>query len=62
MGIPQNSINTPLEISNDDLLEKLDKSITENNRLKKNNLNLKLQIIEEKEKIQKILSILNINQ
>ena len=42
--IPKNSINTPLEISNSDLLDKLQKIKTDNERLRKNSQELKLQL------------------
>ena len=52
-AMPKNSINTPLD--NSDQLQYLK---SEYNRLRENNLNLKLQIIEAREKIQKILKII----
>ena len=52
-AIPKNSINTPLD--NSDQLRYLQ---SEYNRLRENNLHLKLQIIEAREKIQKILKII----
>jgi len=51
--MPKNSINTPLD--NSDQLQYLK---SEYNRLRENNLHLKLQIIEAREKIQKILKII----
>tara|TARA_R100001443_G_scaffold99695_1_gene106860 strand:+ start:38 stop:211 length:174 start_codon:yes stop_codon:yes gene_type:complete len=52
-AMPKNSINTPLD--NSDQLQYLK---SEYNRLRENNLHLKLQIIEAREKIQKILKII----
>jgi len=46
-ALPSNSINKP--ISDSEQLRK------ENTRLRKNNLNLKLQVIKEKEKLSKII-------
>ena len=54
-AMPKNSINTPLDNS-----EQLQYLKSEYNRLRENNLNLKLQIIEAREKIQKILKIINL--
>ena len=51
--IPKNSINTPLE--NSDQLEYFKR---EHERLRENNLNLKLQLIESRKKLQSILEIL----
>jgi hypothetical protein len=52
-AMPKNSINTPLDNS-----EQLRYLQSEYHRLRENNLNLKLQIIEAREKIQKILKII----
>jgi hypothetical protein len=52
--IPKNSINAPLENS-----DQLQYFKSEYNRLRENNLNLKLQIIDEREKLLKILEIIN---
>ena len=57
--IPKNSINTPLEISNSDLLDKLQKIKTDNERLRKNSQELKLQLIKARKKIFKISNIIN---
>ena len=46
-ALPNNSINKPLSES--------EQLRTENTRLRKNNLNLKLEIIKEKEKLSKII-------
>lgn len=51
--IPKNSINTPLE--ENDQIQYLRK---ENQRVKENNLNLKMQLIESREKLQTILKII----
>ena len=51
--IPKNSINTP-----EDNREKLEHFKQENKRVRKNNMRLKLQVIETKLKLQKILSII----
>lgn len=53
MGIPKNSIN--LSSEKDDRLQHFKK---ESERLRENNLTLKMQIIEAREKIQKILKII----
>ncbi len=52
-GIPKNSINTPLE--DKDGIEFFKQ---ENRRVRENNVNLKLKIIETESKILKILEIL----
>ncbi len=52
-AIPKNSINTPSE--NEELAKRFQK---EEQRLRDNNLNLKMQIIEAREKIQQILKII----
>jgi len=52
--IPKNSINTPL-VENDQI-KHLRK---ENERVRENNFKLKLQVIETKEKLVKILEIIN---
>ena len=52
-AIPKNSINTPSE--NEELAKRFQK---EEQRLRDNNLNLKMQIIEAREKIQQILKIM----
>jgi|TARA_R100001015_G_C4555667_1_gene116532 hypothetical protein len=51
--IPKNSINTPLE--ENDQIQYLRK---ENERVRENNLNLKMQLIESREKLQTILKII----
>ena len=52
--IPKNSINTPL-VENDQI-KHLRK---ENERVRENNFKLKLQVIETKKKLLKILEIIN---
>jgi|TARA_Y100001938_G_C7863279_1_gene316669 hypothetical protein len=52
--IPKNSMNTPLEN-----VDQLQYFKSEYNRLRENNLNLKLQIIEDRKKLFKILEIIN---
>ena len=52
--LPKNSINTPLE--NSDQIEYFRK---ENDRVRENNVKLKMQIIEAREKLQSILKIIN---
>ena len=52
--IPKNSINTPLE--KNDKLERLKK---ENERVRQNNVDLKLQIIEERKKLNQINKLIN---
>ena len=51
--MPKNSINTPLE--ENDQIQYLRK---ENERVRENNLNLKMQLIESREKLQTILKII----
>lgn len=51
--IPKNSINTPLD--QNDQIQYLRK---ENQRVRENNLNLKMQLIESREKLQTILKII----
>jgi hypothetical protein len=57
--IPKNSINTPLERSNIDLIDKLKQIKIENERLRKNSQELKFQLIKARKKIFKISSIIN---
>ena len=52
--IPKNSINTPLEKN-----EKIERLKKENERVRQNNVDLKLQIIEARQKINKINKIIN---
>ena len=51
--IPKNSINTPLE--ENDQIQYLRK---ENERVRENNFNLKMQLIESRKKLQSILKII----
>ena len=51
--IPKNSINTPLE--ENDQIQYLRK---ENKRVRENNFNLKMQLIESRKKLQSILKII----
>jgi|TARA_R110002110_G_scaffold124318_1_gene301621 hypothetical protein len=52
--IPKNSINTPLKKN-----EKLERLKKENERVRQNNMDLKLQIIEAKQKINQINKLIN---
>ena len=58
-GIPKNSINTPLELTRQEILEKLNHFVSENKRLTENNQSIKFQLIAERQKQQEILKILN---
>ena len=51
---PKNSINTPLEKN-----EKIEKLKKENERVRQNNVDLKLQIIEARKKINQINKLIN---
>ena len=53
--IPKNSINTPLQLTQDDLLQELQEYKRDNARLRKNNEIYKLQYIELREKLYKLL-------
>ena len=53
--IPKNSINTPLQLSQDDLVQELQEYKRDNARLRKNNEIYKLQYIELREKLYKLL-------
>tara|TARA_R100000426_G_scaffold30525_1_gene25078 strand:- start:945 stop:1133 length:189 start_codon:yes stop_codon:yes gene_type:complete len=53
--IPKNSINTPLQLSEDELVEKLLEYQRENARLRNNNETYKLQYIEMREKLKQLL-------
>ena len=53
--IPKNSINTPLQISQEDLVQELQEYKRDNARLRKNNEIYKLQYIELREKLYKLL-------
>tara|TARA_R110001592_G_scaffold357814_1_gene661594 strand:+ start:82 stop:258 length:177 start_codon:yes stop_codon:yes gene_type:complete len=52
--IPKNSINTPLKKN-----KKIENLKNENERFRQNNLLLKLQIIEAKQKIKQIKELIN---
>tara|TARA_R110001599_G_scaffold16327_1_gene66514 strand:+ start:105 stop:278 length:174 start_codon:yes stop_codon:yes gene_type:complete len=52
--IPKNSINTPLEKN-----EKIEVLKKENERVRQNNMDLKLQIIEARQKINQINKLIN---
>jgi len=58
MGLPKNSINTPLELTKQEILERLDRVNRENKRLRSNSESIKLQLIESREKLNKIINIL----
>ena len=53
--IPKNSINTPLQVTEDELVQKLQEYKRDNARLRKNNEIYKLQYIELREKLYKLL-------
>ena len=57
-GIPKNSINTPMSLDKFEAYEKYEKQRIENDRLRQNNVDLKLQIIELKKNLGKILKII----
>jgi|TARA_R110002124_G_scaffold115028_2_gene270678 hypothetical protein len=52
--IPKNSINTPLKKN-----KKLERLKKENERVRQNNMDLKLQIIEARQKINQINKLIN---
>ncbi len=52
--IPKNSINTPLKKN-----EKLERLKNENERVRQNNVDLKLQIIEARQKLKQINNLIN---
>ena len=53
--IPKNIINTPLQLTEDELVEKLLEYQRENARLRNNNETYKLQYIEMREKLKQLL-------
>ena len=53
--IPKNSINTPLQITQDDLVQELQEYKRDNARLRQNNQTYKLQYIELREKLKQLL-------
>lgn len=57
--MPKNSINTPLKPTRKEIIDKLEKLVAENERLLTNSNDIKLQLIEEREKIYKIINIIN---
>lgn len=54
-ALPKNSINTPLQLSHEDLVQELEEYKIDNARLRKNNETYKLQYIEMREKLFKLL-------
>ena len=52
--IPKNSINTPLKKN-----KKIERLKKENERVRQNNIDLKLQIIEARQKIKQINKLIN---
>jgi hypothetical protein len=53
-NIPKNSINTPLKKN-----ERIERLKKENERVRQNNVDLKLQIIEARQKIKQINKLIN---
>ena len=53
--IPKNSINTPLQLSQEDLVQELQEYKRDNARLRQNNETYKLQYIELREKLKELL-------
>ena len=53
--IPKNSINTPLQLTQDDLVQELQEYKRDNARLRQNNETYKLQYIELREKLKQLL-------
>ena len=53
--IPKNSINTPLQLSQEDLVQELQEYKRDNARLRLNNETYKLHYIELREKLYKLL-------
>ena len=54
-ALPKNSINTPLQLSPEDLVQELEEYKIDNARLRQNNQTYKLQYIEIREKLYKLL-------
>ena len=54
-ALPKNSINTPLQLSHEDLVQELEEYKIDNARLRQNNQTYKLQYIEMREKLFKLL-------
>lgn len=53
--IPKNIINTPLQLTEDELVQKLQEYKRDNARLRQNNQTYKLQYIELREKLKQLL-------
>ena len=53
--IQKNSINTPLQLTQDELVQELQEYKRDNARLRQNNETYKLQYIELREKLYKLL-------
>ncbi len=53
--IPKNIINTPLQLTEDELVQKLQEYKKDNARLRQNNETYKLQYIEMREKLKQLL-------
>tara|TARA_R100000995_G_C3367964_1_gene70425 strand:- start:52 stop:240 length:189 start_codon:yes stop_codon:yes gene_type:complete len=53
--IPKNIINTPLQLTEDELVQKLQEYKRDNARLRQNNETYKLQYIELREKLNQLL-------
>jgi len=53
--IPKNSINTPLQLSQENLVQELEEYKRDNARLRQNNEIYKLQYIELREKLKELL-------
>ena len=53
--IPKNSINTPLQLTQDELVQELQEYKRDNARLRQNNETYKLQYIELREKLKQLL-------
>jgi cell shape-determining protein MreC len=58
--IPKNIINTPLQLTEDELVQKLQEYKKDNARLRQNNETYKLQYIEMREKLYKLLELTKI--
>ena len=54
-ALPKNSINTPLQLSQEDLVQELEEYKIDNARLRQNNETYKLQYIELREKLNQLL-------
>lgn len=58
-ALPKNSINTPIEFSKEELIKDLHDFKKENVRLRQNNEYYKLEYIEIKQKLLKIIELIN---